>query len=97
MSKEEMYFWCRKKKGGNYYVNNRSYCSMKCATESVLDFKRRLKESKKEIKAGKIEVCGYCKEPFDVDRWIEDECCSHCGKFLDNPSYIKLVSKKDKK
>jgi len=33
-------------------------------------------------------VCAYCKKPFDYDRWMEDEHCSHCGKFLDNPPQI---------
>ena len=30
-------------------------------------------------------LCGYCKREFDHNKWIADECCIHCSKFLDNP------------
>ena len=39
-----------------------------------------------EIDEAEIELfCGYCLKPFDRDKWIADETCIHCGKFLDSP------------
>jgi len=51
-----------------------------------------------DIQDWETYVCGYCGKDYDYDRWMKDEHCSHCGKFLDNPPQIMTKEEfKDKK